>query len=74
LHALGTENYGLYNVIAGAVTIFNFLGTSMSGASQRYLAFDLGKENKEGLFQTFGMCWLVQLFMAFICLILNPNK
>ena len=39
---LGAEGYGIYNVVAGVVTMFGFLGNSMAAASQRYFAFEIG--------------------------------
>lgn len=37
LHALGIEDYGLYNVIGGVVALFSFLRTSMQSASRQQL-------------------------------------
>ena len=34
LNALGAEDYGLYNVVAGVVTMFGFISAAMSTASQ----------------------------------------
>jgi O-antigen/teichoic acid export membrane protein len=43
LETLGAEDYGIYNVVAGVVTMFGFLSNSMTSATQRYLAFELGR-------------------------------
>ena len=43
LNTLGAEDYGIYNVVAGVVTMFSFLSSSMATASQRYFSFALGK-------------------------------
>ena len=37
LKALGVEDYGLYNVVGGVVTLFAFLRTSLSKSTQRFL-------------------------------------
>ena len=45
LQNLGINDYGIYNVIGGTVTLFTFLNTAMGQATQRFLAFELGKNN-----------------------------
>lgn len=42
LKNLGVEDYGIYNVVAGIVSMFAFLNSSMAGATQRFLSFELG--------------------------------
>ena len=49
LQALGADDYGIYNVVAGTVTMFNFLSNSMATASQRFFSFELGKKNYKNL-------------------------
>jgi O-antigen/teichoic acid export membrane protein len=49
LNTLGAEDYGIYNVVAGVVTMFGFLSNSMASATQRYLSVELGKGNFEQL-------------------------
>jgi hypothetical protein len=39
---LGSEDYGIYNLMGGVVTMFGFLNGSLTTASQRYFAFELG--------------------------------
>ena len=53
LNALGTEDYGVYNAIAGVVTLLSFMNASMASATQRYFSFALGKKDWELLGQTF---------------------
>lgn len=43
LQTLGIEDFGIYNVVAGFVTMLGFLHGAMSSATQRFLAFELGK-------------------------------
>jgi len=42
LSVLGVEDYGIYNVIAGFITILSFLSTSMSRTTQRFLSYSIG--------------------------------
>ena len=39
LSTLGIEDYGIYNVVGGFVSMFGFLNTAMSAAIQRYITF-----------------------------------
>ena len=41
LHNLGVVNYGIYNVVAGYITIFGMLNLSL--ASQRFISYELGR-------------------------------
>lgn len=41
---LGVEDYGIYSVVTGFVTLLAFLPGSMASATQRFFAFAMGKE------------------------------
>ncbi len=43
LNTLGVSDYGIYNVVGGIVAMLTFLNTAMTGASQRYISFELGR-------------------------------
>jgi len=49
LNTLGAEDYGIYNVVAGVVVLFSFLNNAMATSTQRFLNFNLGKEDTESL-------------------------
>ena len=44
LHALGVENYGIYNVVGGMVIMFSFLNGALAQATQRYISFGIAKD------------------------------
>lgn len=70
LNVLGAEDYGIYNVVAGVVTMFSFLGNAMATASQRYFSFDLGKKDEEHLKITFSVTFQIYILLAlFVVLI-----
>ena len=70
LNVLGAEDYGIYNVVAGVVTMFGFLSGAMATASQRYFAFDLGKEDYEHLKTTFSVTFQIYVLLAAIIVVL----
>ncbi len=70
LRTLGVEDYGIYNVVGGVVTMFTFLNTAMAGATQRFLNFDLAKNNVKELNETFNTSLLIHSIIAVIVIIL----
>ena len=49
LRTLGVEDYGIYNVVGGIVTMFSFLNGSLGAATSRYITFELGRRDFEHL-------------------------
>ena len=64
LNALGVVDYGIYNVVAGFVSMFAFLNTSMSNAIQRFFNYTLGSEGEVSLTGVYNMALLIQLLLA----------
>jgi O-antigen/teichoic acid export membrane protein len=69
LDVLGAEDYGIYNVVAGMVAMFGLLSNSMSMASQRYFAFEIGLGNFENLKKIFNLNLLIYILIAVIGLL-----
>lgn len=53
MRTLGVDNYGLYGVVAGVVTMFSFAGSTLATGTQRYMAFALGRNDTVELKKTF---------------------
>ena len=70
LQTLGVEDYGIYNVVGGVVTMFAFLNTAMAGSTQRFLNFDLAKNDITELNDTFNTSLLIHSIIAIIVIIL----
>ena len=70
LNVLGAEDYGIYNVVAGTVTMLGFLSGAMATASQRYFSFDLGRGDTEHLRTTFSVTLQIYALLALIVLLL----
>lgn len=54
LKSLGIEDYGIYNVVGGFVSMFTMISGSLNNAINRFLMFDIGKGNIEQLTKTFS--------------------
>jgi len=66
LRTLGVEDYGIYNVVAGVVTMFTFISGSLSSAAQRFLAFSLGKDDEKELRNVFSTTMIIYASAALL--------
>ena len=66
LNTLGITDYGIYNVVAGIITMASFLNTAMVSACQRFLSFELGRDDYDRLKRVF--CTSINIHAA-ICLV-----
>ena len=69
LNALGIEDYGIYNVVGGVVTMFSFFTGSLSTAISRFLTFSLGKEEKDKLNEIFSTSMTIQISISIVVFI-----
>lgn len=70
INTLGIEDYGIYNVVGGVVTMFGFLSASMTSATQRFLNFELGKGNFLQLRRVFSMSLNIHFVIAIAIFVL----
>lgn len=73
LRILGFEDYGLYGVIGGVVTMFTFLNGAMSGASSRFIAVEVAKKDYKQLSNVFSTLFFSHVFIAVIVLVLSET-
>lgn len=70
LQNLGIEDYGIYNVVGGIVTMFTFLNGSLGSATSRYITFELGRKNFQRLNHVFNVALIIHILIAAIIIIL----
>jgi O-antigen/teichoic acid export membrane protein len=70
LQELGVVDYGIYGIVGGIVAMFGFFNAAMSSATQRYLTFDIGKNDKTRLSKTFSAALTIHIAIAFLVLFL----
>lgn len=70
LRTLGVDDYGLYNVIGGVISMFAFLNGTMSGATQRFLTFELGLKENGNFTKVFGAAFTIHAVLALIIFVL----
>ena len=64
LKTLGVEDYGIHNVVGGVVGMMDFLNASMSGATSRFITYELGRGNPLRLKETFSSAMLIHIGIA----------
>lgn len=71
LQTLGVVDYGIYGVIGGVLGMFSFFNSSMSGATSRFLTYELGKGDSIKLKHTFSTALIIHvaiaIFVAILC-------
>lgn len=67
---LGIDNYGIYNVIGGFVSMFYMVTSTMTQAVSRFLTFELGTGNKKKLQQTFSTSINILLLLSLVVVLL----
>jgi len=70
LEILGVDDYGIYNVVGGVVSMFVFLNSALGSTTSRFMAFSLGKENIVQLKKNFRSAFTIHIFFSFVILIL----
>ena len=69
MQALGVENYGIINVVGGFVSMFALISGSLTSACQRFITFELGRENGS-VRLVFSTTFYIHLILAAIICIL----
>lgn len=64
LNTLGVEDFGIYNVVGGVVSMFSFFNSAMSSATQRFLSYEMGKGDFVQLRKTFNATQIIHIGIA----------
>ena len=70
LQTLGVVDYGIFGVIGGVLGMFSFFNSSMSGATSRFLTFELGRGDEEKLKNTFNTAFVIHCGIAILVALL----
>lgn len=73
LDILGLEDYGVYTLVAGFVSMMTFLSQSMSISIQRFLSFAIGKGNIQELKRIFSVSTLIFLVISLVLLFVSET-
>ena len=64
LEALGVNDYGLYNVVAGFVAMVTFINQSMTSSIQRFLNYEMGTGNQARIKEIFSSALAAQFLLV----------
>lgn len=70
LNALGQEDFGIYSVVGGIVILLGFLNNAMASATQRFLNFEMGRNNDDALKNVFCSSLAIHFLISFVILLL----
>lgn len=73
LLVLGVDDYGVYSVVCGFVSMFAFLNTSMSNGIQRFYNYEYSKNGEEGANRVYCTAVLIQVILGAIIIILTES-
>ena len=70
LQGLGVEDYGIYNLIAGMISMLAFLNTAMAASTQRFMSFCMGKNDWEQVRKVFYYSVLLHIAIGLVVILL----
>lgn len=71
LEALGADDYGLYHVVGGIVSILALISTSMVATSYRYIAVEIGKGEEGNPQKVYSTLVLIHFILAILLVIIG---
>ena len=66
LNILGVDDYGIYSLVAGIVSMLSFLTNSLVGSTQRFLSVNQGKGDLQRLKEVFSNSLIIHLGLGLI--------
>lgn len=73
LKTLGVEDFGIFNVVGGIVSMMGVINGAMSVSTTRYLTFELGRGDMVKLKQTLSMCVNIYGLLAILLFVLSET-
>lgn len=70
LQTLGVEDFGTYGIVGGIVVTFAFINNTLVSSIQRFLNFEIGKSNQDGVTRVFSNGFHIQVVFAAIIVLL----
>lgn len=70
---LGTDNYGIYNIVGGVIVFFSFLNNGLTSASRRFITTELAVGNEDSQQHVFNICVSAHIVIALLVLLLSET-
>lgn len=66
LNSLGASDFGIFNIVGGAISMLGFLNAAMASATQRFMSYSEGEGNKEKQKSIFNVSFILHLGISLI--------
>lgn len=66
LNSLGASDFGIFNIVGGAISMLGFLNAAMASATQRFMSYSEGEGNKEKQKAIFNVSFILHLIISII--------
>ncbi len=66
LNSLGASDFGIFNIVGGAIAMLGFLNAAMASATQRFMSYSEGEGNKEKQKSIFNVSIVLHLLISFV--------
>ena len=66
LDVLGVDDFALYGIVGGIVTLFTFLQTALNASTQRFMSVELGRDDLPRLKRVFDVSTTLYLIVALV--------
>ena len=70
LGALGEDDFGVYNVVGGVVSMFTIISGALNSAVSRFITFEMGKGSDAQLNKVYSTAVTIQLILAAVVVLL----
>lgn len=66
LNSLGASDFGIFNIVGGAIAMLGFLNAAMASATQRFMSYSEGEGDKEKQKSIFNVSIVLHLGISFM--------
>lgn len=66
LNSLGVSDFGIFNIVGGAIAMLGFLNSAMASATQRFMSFSEGSGDKEKQKSIFNISLVIHFLTAIL--------
>lgn len=66
LSSLGASDFGIFNIVGGAIAMLGFLNAAMASATQRFMSYSEGEGDKKKQKSIFNVSFILHLVISFV--------
>ncbi len=69
LNGLGASDFGIYNIVGGAIAMLGFINSSMASSTQRFMSYAAGEGYLERQKNIFNISYIIHIFLGLVAVI-----